>query len=95
MKNLLSSVRLILTLKCERSTQLVSEGLDRDLSLSERCAIRLHYVACWSCRRFAKQMDQVRAAFRQHPDLQPSDKARLSPEAMRRIQDAVQRASEP
>ena len=36
MRNLVAAIRLILTLKCEQSTRLVSESLDRDLSLLER-----------------------------------------------------------
>ena len=56
MKKLLSAAKLMLTLKCEQSTRIVSESLDRKLSPVERWAVRLHYVSCWSCRRFGKQL---------------------------------------
>lgn len=51
-----SAMKLILTLKCEESTQLVSQSLDADLSRSERLAVNMHALICRSCRRFKKQL---------------------------------------
>ena len=90
MKEFLSAAKLILTLKCEKSSQLVSDSLDRDLSAVERWAVRLHYIACWSCRRFGKQVRQIREAFEQYPQ-RTTDEEGLSDDAMNRIKNAIQR----
>lgn len=87
-----SAIKLILTLKCEHSTHIVSESLDRDLSFAERWAVRLHYIGCWSCRRFGKQIRQLREMIRQHPD-RPQETAGLSADAMRRIEEAIRKES--
>ena len=88
LRNFGSAVVLILTLKCEHSTRIVSESFDRDLSFAECWAVRLHYIGCWSCRRFGKQMKQMRDAVRKR---MPHADATLSPEALKRIEDAIQK----
>lgn len=85
-----SAIRLILTLRCEHSSRLVSESLDRDLSWAERWAVRLHYIGCWSCRRFGKQMKLLNEAFKSRRD-QFGDADGLSPEAMQRIEEAIRK----
>ena len=87
-----SAIKLMLTLKCEQSTHIVSESLDRDLSFVERWAVRLHYISCWSCRRFSKQIRQMRDLVRQHPE-RPTETAGLSPDATRRIEEAIRKES--
>ena len=37
---------------CRDITALVSQGLDKKLSLRERLAIRLHVMMCSRCRNF-------------------------------------------
>ncbi len=55
---------------CKEVHRLVSEGMDRDLSLVERTRMRLHLVMCEACTRFTGQMDLLRRAMRAVP---PSD----------------------
>ncbi len=85
---LFSAMKLILTLRCEQSTQIVSDSLDRDLSFAERWAVRLHYIGCWSCRRFGRQIRQLRETLKMHP-LKCCEDAKLSDDAMQRIRDAI------
>lgn len=40
---------------CREITALVSQGLDKKLSLRERFAVWLHLLICSSCRNFQKQ----------------------------------------
>jgi hypothetical protein len=40
---------------CRDITALVSQGLDKKLSLGERLAIGLHVVMCSRCRNFQSQ----------------------------------------
>lgn len=88
-RSLAASIKLILTLHCDESTRIISEGLDRRLTFAERWAVRLHYLSCWSCRRFRRQLNLLRAAARAEGapnEASPS----LSPEARRRILDVLE-----
>ncbi len=52
---------------CKEVHRLVSEGMDRDLSLVERTRVRLHLIVCEACTRFNGQMDLLRRAMRATP----------------------------
>lgn len=52
---------------CREVHRLVSEGLDRELSLVERTRVRVHLWVCVACTRFNGQMDLLRRAMRQGP----------------------------
>lgn len=52
---------------CKEVHRLVSEGMDRDLSVVERTRVRLHLVVCEACTRFNGQMDLLRKAMRNFP----------------------------
>ena len=56
-----------ITPTCREVHRLVSEGMDRDLSLVERTRMRLHLMVCVACTRFNGQMDLMRRALRQGP----------------------------
>jgi len=56
----LRSINLILTLKCREASALIAEGTDRELTASERWALRLHLAYCSSCRRFRQQLAFLR-----------------------------------
>lgn len=45
---------------CREITRLLSEAQERELSLSERMALRMHLVICRGCRNFAEQMVALR-----------------------------------
>lgn len=49
---------------CKEITRLVSEGLDRDLSLWERVRIRFHLMMCAGCTNFARQIRMIRGMTR-------------------------------
>jgi len=89
------SIWLILTLKCNQSTQLASESLDRDLTRAESVAMRLHELLCGHCRRFHEQIVALGEAARlrrsQGTDLPGSS---LSSEARMRIADSLNRATD-
>ncbi len=62
MRETLKAIRLLLTLRCKHSSQLISEGMDDEWSDVERWAVRLHYISCNSCRRLRQQVDFIRRA---------------------------------
>ena len=51
-------------LSCKEVTQLVSQGLDRELSLGERTMLRLHFAVCRGCRNVNRQLALLRGAMR-------------------------------
>jgi hypothetical protein len=56
----LRELRKILSLSCEEASHLTSDALDRELSRSERWALRLHLLFCHGCRRLKQQLDLMR-----------------------------------
>ncbi len=56
-----------LLLKCRDVHALVSQGLDRDLSMTERAKMRMHLVMCKSCTNFNAQMQLLRQAMHKLP----------------------------
>ena len=56
---------------CREVHRLVSEGMDRDLTLVERTRMRLHLVVCEACTRFDGQMNLLRRAMRSGPPDSP------------------------
>ena len=51
-------------LNCNQTTQLVSQSLDRRLTLSERFALRLHLMLCKFCKRFSQQIQIMRVSIK-------------------------------
>lgn len=87
-----STIKMLLALKCDESTLLISEALDQDLPVVERWAVRLHAVSCCSCRRFRRQVLFMREALQQRPALESEggvDELRLSTEARTRIAGSI------
>jgi hypothetical protein len=81
----LKALWLILTIACEPSSRLASESFDRDLSLTERLAMRGHELVCRSCRRFHRQLVALREAIRRRSLASAGLPESLSAEARRRI----------
>lgn len=50
---------------CKQAHQLISEGLDRPLSLTERTQLKMHLAICRACTGFNGQMAFLRKAMRQ------------------------------
>ena len=72
-------------LNCKQVSELVSQSLDRRLSLGERLGIRMHLMVCAMCRRYRRQLLFLSRASRR---LLGRD-VRLSPEARRRIREKL------
>lgn len=58
-------MKLLLT--CKQAHQMVSEGLDRQLSLTERGRLKMHLSICDACTRFQGQMGLLRSAMQRLP----------------------------
>lgn len=49
---------------CRKATRLLSEAMDRPLSLGERAALYYHLGLCRHCRQFSRQVQFMREATR-------------------------------
>lgn len=87
----------ILSLTCEEASRLTSDALDRELSRSERWALRVHRLLCGGCRRFKQQLDIMRALLSKSPEpLQRSmseQLPQLSPTRRQHIKQLLREAS--
>ena len=79
------AIVMLLTLKCDHATHLVSDSYERKLTRVERWALRLHQISCRYCRRLAKQLDLVHSAARRVA----SSSGKMSAEAQNRIAAAI------
>ncbi|MFZ6864287.1 zf-HC2 domain-containing protein [Undibacterium sp. Ji67W] len=68
---------------CKQAHRIVSEGLDRSLSMSERARLTMHLSICDACTNFNGQMQLLRKAMHKvSHDVDPTAK----PEAKDRQQ---------
>jgi predicted anti-sigma-YlaC factor YlaD len=63
-----------LKVSCRRATELLSQQLDRELSLEERAALQAHLLICRGCRAVDGQFRFLREAIRSLMD--PDDASR-------------------
>lgn len=54
-------------LSCKEASKLISERMDRSLSISERIRLRLHVGICDACTRFTSQVKFLRRALKAYP----------------------------
>jgi len=85
-------------LSCKDTTVMVSQSLDRTLTLRERFGVKLHLMICVACRRMLKQL-QLLSTVAQHysalEDEEPSrEQQHLSKEAGTRILEQLQHAEQ-
>jgi predicted anti-sigma-YlaC factor YlaD len=48
---------------CRKMTELISQRLDRRLSVTERFSLRFHLMMCKGCRNFSRNMASLREVF--------------------------------
>jgi hypothetical protein len=72
-------------LNCKEYSQLVSEGLDRPLSLWAQASMAMHRLICPPCNMIRKQINALRKACRHMPSDNPdeTDKTCVLPEDAR------------
>lgn len=53
-------------MSCKRVSRLLSESMDRELSVWERIALRFHLAMCRLCGGFSEDLKLLREAARRH-----------------------------
>ncbi|MFC1504963.1 zf-HC2 domain-containing protein [Thermodesulfobacteriota bacterium] len=81
-------------LSCRDVSQLVSESMDRKLSMSQNIEIKMHLFMCKFCSRFRKQVLSIRQVCRDNADLigEGAEQNALCQEAKERIKRSLQQA---
>ena len=51
-------------LDCKQTSQLISQSLDRSLTLRERFALKLHLFICKKCKQFSQHLQTLCVAFK-------------------------------
>ena len=80
---------------CQELTPILSQSLERRLTLRERLTLRLHFLICVYCARYLKQLRFMRHAVRAREAQPLADDAAadatpsLTPEARERIRRAL------
>lgn len=73
-------------MSCDGDTDLFSASMDTDLSRLDRFAVRLHATFCKGCRRYRKQVLQLRQMLRSIDEtMQNSDALKLPAESRQRM----------
>ena len=82
---------------CKEVSRLLSESMERKLSLGDRVGLWFHLAMCRLCRGFSKDLQLLRDAARQHANEVEADKAvsdaALSAEARGRIKRVLESES--
>jgi len=85
-------------MSCRNAARLISESLDRKLSLKERIELKFHLMMCKICGQLKKQIHFIQTvASRLGDSLEvenPLATMNLSEESARRIQDALEKIKE-
>lgn len=77
--------------KCQDVSRLISESLDRKMTLQERMGIRMHLMMCHLCRRHKRQLEFISGlmtAYRRHLVQNPAGE-QLSTEARLRMKQTL------
>jgi hypothetical protein len=78
------------TFSCAHVTRLLSQSQDRPLTLAERLKLRLHFLICVWCDRYARHLAFLRRAAPQCTEhLQEVPGGGLSEEARRRLKERL------
>jgi predicted anti-sigma-YlaC factor YlaD len=51
-------------LNCKQAAALMSQGMDKELSMMQKMSLRFHLMMCSGCRNFNKQMEFLRQGCR-------------------------------
>jgi predicted anti-sigma-YlaC factor YlaD len=67
----LRNVVLILTMRCDRASRLLSHSQERQLNGAERCALSFHLLICTACRKYKRQLKFMRSVLHRLKEPQP------------------------
>jgi hypothetical protein len=70
----------------------LSQGMDEDLSLGTRIKVRIHYLMCSFCERYAEQLKYMRTVAREFPEkIGEASDATIPADAKERMKAALRK----
>ncbi len=83
-------------LDCKQTSQLISQSLDRSLTLRERFALQLHLFVCKYCKQFSQHLQTLRVALKQlTSSIENDNTVEMPSAAKKRITDLVEANAQP
>jgi len=78
-------------MNCKQASQLISRGLDENLSTRERFALKFHLFLCKYCSRFSQQLSALHVAINNMgKNIEDDTNITLPKETKKRIMDSIQ-----
>ena len=78
-------------LDCKQASQLISQSLDRSLTLRERLSLKLHLFICKYCKQFSQHMQTIRVALKQMTSsIESNDSIEMPSAAKSRILQSIE-----
>jgi hypothetical protein len=78
-------------LKCKQASEVISQSLDRKLTIWERFNLKLHLLICKYCRYFSQQLQTLRVAVKANvSSIENDNTIEMSNEAKKRISALVE-----
>ena len=77
-------------LSCKNASQIISQSLDRPLTIRERFALQLHLLICKYCKRFSQQLQTIRVNLKLTASaIENDDTIKMPASAKQRITDLI------
>ena len=77
-------------LSCKNASQIISQSLDRSLTIRERFALQLHLLICKYCKRFSQQLQTIRVNLKLTASaIENDDTIKMPANAKQRITDLI------
>ena len=81
-------------LDCKQTSQLISQSLERSLTLRERFALRLHLLFCKYCTQFSQHLQTLHVAMKTMVhSIETDNTIEMPAEAKKRITDLLSASS--
>jgi len=85
-------IELLPIIPCQKATRLISEAMERKLTLKESIKLKLHLSVCDLCERFLKQIQSLRKLLRAYT---PQNEQHLPSDVKSQIKKTLQKPSSP
>jgi hypothetical protein len=79
-----------LTPRCPEVLRLLSLGMEKPLPLATRIKLRIHYLMCSFCQRYAKQLNYLREVAHEFPEkVGDASEEKMPEDVKERMRDAL------
>jgi hypothetical protein len=78
-------------LSCKEASQIISQSLDRQLTMRERFALKLHLLICKYCKQFSQQLQTIRVALKlAGSTIENDDTIKMPLETKKRLMQSIE-----